>query len=146
MVYGDNELLDSDGRNVIERFKNPIMPYDFQTKYLNFPENCHIKSVLRGGLYHIVWNCPHNPDNKYYKCCNPSGISITLSYKQSIDHSVSYLRHYSTKTIGEWVKYKVKRGNSVYSVGETSFEAFYRYNIVTEEKKRYAEKLLNSNG
>lgn len=142
MVYGDNEMLDSDGRNVIERFKDPIIPYDFQTKYLNFPENCHIKSVLRGGLYDIVWNNPHNPDNEYYKCCNPSGTPITLSFKQNIDYNTSYLRHYSTKTIGEWVKYKVKRGDSVYSTGEISFEAFYRYNNITEEKKRYAEKLL----
>lgn len=69
------------------------MSYDFKTKYLSF-----------------------------YKCCNSSGVSVAISYKQNIDHSVSYLRH----TIGEWGKYKVKRGNSVYSIGETSFEAFYR--------------------
>ena len=146
MVYGDNEMLDTDGKNVIERFKNPIKPYDFKTIYQKFPENGHIKSILRGGLHHIVWNSPHYPTNRYYRCCNPRGKTVTISHKQEIDYSKAYLRHYSTKTIGEWVKYKIMKGNTVYSIGETSFDAFYRYNKKTEEKERYAKALMSKFG
>lgn len=143
MVFGDNEMLDTDGRNVIERFKNPILPYDFKTAYRTFPENNHVKSIVRGGLHYIKWDrSPHTPYSRYYRCCNPKGMPTRLSSKQEMDFSKAYLRHYSTKTIGEWVRYKIKRGNSIYSKGETSFEAFYRYNKKTSEKVRYAESLM----
>lgn len=145
MVFGDNEMLDTDGRNVIDRFKTPILPYDFKTGYLSFPENCHVKSIVRGGLRYFTWTqSPHTPNSNYYLCCNPKGERVGLSSKQEIDFSKAYLRHYSTKTIGEWVKYKIKRGNSIYSKGETSFEAFFRYNKKTEEKLHYVESLMAS--
>lgn len=148
MVFGDNELLDSDGRNVIERFKNPILPYDFKTPYRSFPENNHIRTILRGGLKGIKWiDSPHSPRNKYYRCCNPSGSPASFSSsRNSIDYNKAYIRHYSTKTIGEWVKNKMKRGDAIFTGEEglraTSFEAFYRYNKKTEEKEKYAERLM----
>ena len=49
MVYGDNEMLDNDGRNVIERFKSPLTPYNFITQYSSFPQNNFVKSMVRGG-------------------------------------------------------------------------------------------------
>ena len=67
---------------------------------------------------------------------------------QEIDYRVAYLRHYSTKTIGEWVRTKMKRGD-VYYTGEkgkqmTSVEFFFRYNHKTEEKLKYADQIANS--
>lgn len=147
-VYGDNEMLDSDGRNVIDRFKEPIMPYNFKTQYTSFPENCHVKSIVRGGLFHIKWTGgSHTPPNYFYRCCNPSGKKVKLqSNIQKIDYKYSYIRHYSTKTIGEWVKNKMKRGDVFYT-GEkakqmTSITFFFRYNKETKEKLDYADSLI----
>lgn len=147
MVYGDNEMLDNDGRNVIERFKDPILPYDFKLSYPGFPENCHVKSILRGGLYDIKWTSnAHTPQNDYYLCCNPCGKAVNLLHKQMIDYSKAYIRHYSTKTIGEWVKIKMKRGDVFYleedAIRVTSLDVFFRYNKRTEEKIAYAHQLL----
>ena len=145
-VFGDNDMLDTDGRNVIERFKDPIMPYDF--KSFDFTENSHIKSIVRGGLYIIRWNeTGHTPTCPLYQCCNAKGTPVALnSFFQDIDYSTAYIRHYSTKTIGEWVRLKMKRGD-VFYLGEkgkqmTSLDYFFRYNNKTEEKLRYAEKLM----
>lgn len=147
MVYGDNEMLDNDGRNVIERFKNPVLPYDFQAPNPGYPENYHVKSMVRGGLYDLKWiRNAHTPQSKYYHCCNPSGIAVELIHIQMIDYSKAYIRHYSTKTIGEWVKIKMKRGDVFYheeiAIQVTSLDTFFRYNKKTEKKVRYAHQLL----
>lgn len=149
MVYGDNEMLDNDGRNVIDRFPKPIMPYGFISKKSRFPVNKHVKSIVRGGLYNIRWcSTAHTPNNSYYSCCNARGNTVDINlFYQDIDYSISFLRHYRTKTIGEWVKNKMKRGDVFYS-GEkaeqmVSLDIFFIYNMKTEEKVRYAELLMN---
>ena len=69
MTYDDNDLQKYDGRKLSERFKEPVLSLDFVKSY-NFPENSHIKSIVRGGLSREVWNItPHTPFNKL-GCCN----------------------------------------------------------------------------
>ena len=150
MVFGDNEMLDNDGRDVIERFKKPVMPYEFKTQFTHFPENCHVKSIVRGGLRDIKWvGGSHAPSNKYYLSCNPEGKPECFgSFVQDIAFSSAFIRHYSTKTIGEWVRNKMKRGDVYYS-GEkeklmTSLEFFFRYNKKTKEKVQYAKSLMEN--
>ena len=146
-VYGDNDLLDNDGRNVIERFVEPL-PNNTKMFAGDLPENNHIKSIVRGGLTYVRWNdSPHTPTCIDYHCCNPSGEPVsTNSPFQNYDFSVAYIRHYSTKTIGEWVRNKMKRGipdRSEDSWKETlNLEFFFRFNRRTEEKQLYAERLL----
>lgn len=138
-VYGDNDLLDNDGRNVVERFVEPLPDED--------PENSHIKTLIRGGLSYIKWENPHTPFSDSYHCCNPLGESVnTSSPFQNYDFSVAYIRHYSTKTIGEWVKNKMKRGIGNHSVAASkellNLDSFFRYNRRTDEKQLYAERIL----
>lgn len=144
-IYGDNELLDSDGRNVIERFKDPMLPLDFKTREL--PWNNHVKSIVRGGLSGIKWNSTHTPTSKYHLCCNPRGEAVNIqSPFQDYDFTIVFLRHYWTKTIGEWVKNKMRRGfgdmpdkdwKSILTI-----DHFFEYNSRTKEKLDYAENLL----
>ncbi len=146
-VYGDNDLLDKDGRNVIERFVEPL-PNNTKMYYTDLPENNHIKSIVRGGLTYVRWNdTPHTPICIDYHCCNPLGEPVnTNSPFQNYDFSVAFIRHYSTKTIGEWVRNKMKRGipdRSVESWKETlNLELFFKYNRRTDEKQLYAERIL----
>lgn len=146
-VYGDNDLLDNDGRNVIERFVEPL-PYNTRMYSSNLPENNHIKSIVRGGLSYVRWNKgPHTPSCIGYHCCNPLGEHVNANSPfQNYDFSVAFIRHYSTKTIGEWVKNKMKRGipdRSVESWKELlNLDSFFRYNRKTDEKQLYAEHIL----
>lgn len=147
MVYGDNELLDNDGRNVIERFISPI-PYDTKGRYGTHLENSHVKSIIRGGLSNIVWSStPHTPISKYYHCCTPEGKQVDLNSPfMQIDYDMLFLRHYSTKTIGEWVRNKMQRGipdrpkDSWESL--LNLDCFFYYNTPTKEKREYAEKMM----
>lgn len=167
-VYGDNELLDNDGRNVIERFALPI---PFRTKgvegaYGSHLENEHVKSIVRGGLSRIVWDIPlreryslyqyidrlglidpHTPKSIFYGCCNAEGDRVDANSPfQSIHYDTLYLRHYSTKTIGEWVRNKMQRGipdrSEIMWKKLLNLETFFRYNKKTEEKVLYAKRIL----
>ena len=147
-VYGDNDLLDNDGRNVVERFVEPL-PNNTGMYYHNLPENNHIKSLIRGGLSYIKWiRDPHTPISGGYHCCNPLGESVSANSPfLDYDFSVAFIRHYSTKTIGEWVKNKMKRGFPDRSEDNwkniLNLDFFFRYNKKTEEKLKYAENILN---
>lgn len=47
--YDDNDLVVYDERPVTERFTRVKIPIDFKKTY-GFPENYHVKSIVRGGV------------------------------------------------------------------------------------------------
>ena len=153
MVFGDNEMLDNDGRPVVERFANSVAPLDFYT-FHQYPENYHIKSFIRGGLSDIKWNltfcgASHTPLARYYACADMCGnVCECNSPFLKYDYSVAYLRHYSTKTIGEWVKTKMKRGYPDQPQSrqkETlALDVFFMINKRTCEKLNYVKDLYLS--
>lgn len=148
-MYGDNEMLDNDGRNIIERFRSPIalnLKYDFIGDGLHYVDE-HVKSIVRGGLSNVVWRAtPHTPLSWCYKCCNPEGYAVNLNYPfQDISHGTLFLRHYYSKTIGEWVRNKMKRGYpdqpEIKWEQSTRLELFFRFNNKTKEKLDYADAI-----
>lgn len=144
MVYGDNDFLDDDGRSVIERFKNPVLPLDFCT--MDFPENDHVKTLIRGNMPYQRWRNPHTISSDYLLCCNPEAQQTDLrSPFQDFVFETAYLRHYSTKTIGEWVKNKMKRGFPDQPEASRrkalSLDRFFKINKQTPEKLTYAEQI-----
>jgi len=147
-MYDDNNLLDNDGRSVTERFEHPVLPLDFKTH--ERPWNDHIKSIVRGGLSKVKWNAtPHTINSDYYHCCNSEGILVDINSPfQNIEFKSVFLRHYRTKTIGEWVKNKMVRGIPDRSEFEwkkaLSLDCFFEYNEKTEDKILYAQELFNS--
>ena len=145
MVFGDNELLDDDGRSVIERFKNPVLPLDFVTH--ERPVNDFVKTIIRGGMPSIQWKNTHTIKSYYLRCCSPEAKETDIRHTfQSFVFETAYLRHYSTKTIGEWVRNKMKRGFA--DQPESSWrdvltlDLFFECNTRTPEKLAYAERLL----
>lgn len=147
MIFGDNDLLDDDGRNIIERFPEPYLPLDFCTR--ERPWNDHIKSILRGGLSSFKWKSPHTPSSAYLFCCNSEGKKVELiSPFQKYVFNTAYLRHYRTKTIGEWVSNKMKRGFPDSSKSDwekiLTIEHFFEYNRKTPEKIAYLQRLTNT--
>lgn len=144
MCYGDNDLIINDGRKVTERFTQPIYPLNFKRQY-NFPENDHIKTIIRGRLPNIEWSCtPHTPISNYLSCCNPLGIECDANSPfNTYDFSIAYLRHYLTKTIEEWIKIKQKRGypdqNKHDYEKKLNINEFFKINKWTEEKQKIVD-------
>lgn len=145
MVYGDNDLLDSDGNSVVDRFKEPVLPLDFKTR--NHPWNEYAKSIVRGGLPTIKWMDTHTLYSSYYLCCNSEGIPVnTNSSIQRIEFRTVYLRHYRTKSIGEWVRNKMQRGFGDMPEKDwkeiLTLDHFFEYNKKTKEKLDYANMVM----
>lgn len=150
MVFGDNELLTYDNRGVKERFTNPILPFNFKGS-TGFPENNHLKTIIRGNLKNISWKNSlagsHMPYTKYLAICNAKAYAIpnnTALFPFNFDNA--YLRHYSTKTIEEYILGKKKRGfpdcSEEESIMTLTIDYFFRYNRLTKEKLLFLEHLL----
>lgn len=144
--YGDNELVRNDGRALLERFTKPI-PDDRKIAY-HFPENNHIKSIIRGGLKKVEYKVnPHTPQT-VSKCCNNRGIACNgASAFEKYNFDDAYLRHFSTKTIEEYCN-KLKKGFpdglwDINKMAEPLLETrFFRYNDVTQEKLDVIKEML----
>ena len=141
MCFGDNDNIHYEDKPLQERFTKPL-PFDKCVQYM-FPENAHIKSIIKGGLYVYFRSNPHIP-NTPLKCCNASGTRVANSPWQNIDYSNGYIRHYVTKSLEEWVNNKMKRGTA-----DRNYETFIRfykdryflYNQMTEEKQNYLKSI-----
>lgn len=145
MVYTDNSLIKSDGRGVLERFTTP-MEYDKAVTY-NFPENNHTKSIIRCGIEGLKWNStPHNVNGIKY--ADSIGNETNNSPFQPYNYESAYIKHFSTKTIDEFINGKYKKG-----LGDRTIESyrknvdrigyFFKINEETKEKKEYIDKLLD---
>ena len=147
LCYDDNGLLRYDERPLAERFPTPKMPLDF-SKNGNICENCHIKSIIRGGLGDKVkWSMtPHTPYGDI-KCCDSCGNECNgmSPFIIPFNHENMRLRHYSTKTIEEFYTIKVKRGfpddNKDFFKTHDWTEEFFKTNERTDEKVKLIEEL-----
>jgi hypothetical protein len=155
--FDDNGKLSPEqdtGRNMkIEnlplRFPVP-RPVESVVDY-SFPENYHVKSMIRGGIHPelIKFRNPHTIIQQGVPCKNPDGIAVSSNSPFMImAHNTAYLRHYCTKTIYEFINFKVGRGlgNNVknYFSEHDPLEYFFKRNIWTKEKEEYGKKLLSS--
>lgn len=141
LTYGDNGHVYYENKPLMERFKKPIS-IDTKIAMPQLPENCHIKSIVRGGLDDIQWvgnGFSHTPSPNELRTCNDVGFTkngnIPLG---NMDYQFAWLNHYSTKTAEEYAD-KMKRGfpDSVWDGSKIQFlleSRFFKTNDVTEEK------------
>lgn len=141
-VYGDNERVYAGNGDVVDRFKKP-MPDDFKFHY-NFPENYHIKSLIKlSGDEFVFDRTPHNVNfNGYY---SPDGSRIEMSpFNNKIDYNVVYIRHYYTKSLEEWVNKKMKNKHADCKPTDLPIyypiEDYFIYNRVTDAKIKYLKQ------
>lgn len=145
MTYTDNNLIKSDGRGVLERFTTP-MEYDKAVTY-KFPQNNHAKSIICGGIEGLKWNStPHNI--KGIKYADSIGNETNDSPFQPYNYESAYIKHFSTKTIDEFINGKYEKG-----LGDRTIENykkdvdrigyFFKINERTKEKEEYIDELLN---
>lgn len=141
MCYGDNGLIEYDGRSCEERFKVP-MPFDFCFNY-RFPENFHIKSIVnKKAKCHF--------ENPHFVIGDSETYSPSMKYKiigpfnQNIDYDIAYIRHFYTKSLEEWVNHKIPNGNvtlkKINDKTPHTIAEYFKYNKVTPEKLEYLKK------
>lgn len=148
MDYTDGNLIENDGRPLQERFTVP-MQYDKRGIGGDYPENNHAKSIVRTGIAGLAFKNPHIPKEPRLLCCNTRGEKCKQQPRIPYDHSIAYLKHYTTKTISEWLANKWMKG-----AAGVSFEKFrkdyadffFRINERTPEKEAYIEKWNNRKG
>lgn len=144
MNYGDNGLVEDDGRDLQERFTQPLP--DQYVQYEDKLENDHIKCMVRGGNPAVVGFhlCPHLPCSPRLLCCDSLGRECSQKPFQPHDHSVAYLKHFLTKTVSEWATNKWQKGvgdrNGISFYG-TYAGRFFKYNEWTQEKENIMREL-----
>ena len=134
LLFGDGGQTKSDGRGLLQRI---VQPLDLNhITFYSFPDNFHCKSIIRGGLAEVKWNCtPHTPTNGI-KCCNSYGLPCDgNSPFTPYDYRNAGLRHFTTKTAEEYAV-KVKRGfpDANPTTKEEMVKTFFDMNEVTAEK------------
>ena len=109
LMFNDADLVHNDGRPVMMRFNKIVEPIDFKRAFPDIPENFHVKSIVRGGLDGVVFGGPHTPSG-VTKCCDSVGNeTVGTQWVQPYNYTHLFLRHYSDKTIDEYID-KITRG------------------------------------
>lgn len=137
----DNNLVKYDPRPLMERFTE-AMPLDKCVQY-NFPDNCHVKSIIRGGLDIAFGGNPHTTDTPLI-AYNASGVRCENRPWQLMDYRIALLKHFTTKTIEEWVTRKMKVGTPDRDPSQfLPFykDRFFKINEMTEDKMNYLKSI-----
>ena len=143
LTFSDNNLLYYKNIPVQKRFTKPIY---------HFYRNRLIKSTVRGNLKFNYWRGMRNPhsSNNNLTACNSMGkiINPKKYYSSHYSYELSYLKHYSTKTIEEYCN-KAKKGRSDILVKlnkktlKKYFKYFFKLNKKTKAKIDYFNKCFN---
>lgn len=132
--FGDCGNVKSGEGGVMRRFPKPL-DLNLATTY-KFPDNYHVKSIVRGGLDNVVWTKqPHTPFVGG-AVCNGSGVKVeSKSIFQPYDYRYAGLRHYTTKSAEEYSN-KVNRGfcDDNPSSKKDMIGLYFKRNEVTDEK------------
>ena len=112
-LYNDNGLIEDDGRGVVERFTQ-TSPMELRKTY-EFPEVRHVKTMIRGGFnpkdvrFDSNPHTPHVPNTM--KCCTTDAMDCDANspFNHKVYYTFAWLAHYNTKTLEEWLTYKVPR-------------------------------------
>lgn len=142
MIMDDNNLVTNDGRPLMERFTHP-MDFDRGVTY-SFSENCHVKAIVRGGLDSVLWKAtPHSPSCNLVSC-DTLGRGCLCSPLKKYTFKGAYIKHFTTKTIEEWLEVKKKRGypdgNSDWFEKNDAVAHFFLINEHTDEKDKFAKE------
>lgn len=144
VCYGDGDAVINDGRPVLERFKTPQKPLGFYYSYVDRPENCHVKSIIKNGLT-IDWTAdgaidsnPHTPAG-LNRVCNSLCEKVPNVPFSDVVHEVAYIRHYMTKTLEEYAV-KVARQCADCDAILYFFPKFFRVNRLTISKLKWLKK------
>ena len=100
LMMTDSGLVRNDNRPCMERFTESTTRGEQQGK-------CITRTGIAGARFTKSVHVPYTP---VLNCCNPKGEPTAQHRLQPQDTSVAYLKHFSTKTIEEWLTNKWQKG------------------------------------
>lgn len=148
-IYTDNDLVYYDNRPCLERFTTPMETYK-HVLYDWCSENEHVKPIIKTKLNNVNIYTPHNffGDEVNKLTCNNKGEQIDVheySHCIEINYELAYIKHFTTKTIDEFINKKMKRGtpdrDMKLFLKTYPLERFFKYNNITPEKLQYLTNL-----
>lgn len=130
LMMTDSGLVYNDGRPLMERFTESAANGGGQGK-------CIVRTGIVGLRFTKSVHVPYEPT---LNCCTPNGEPTIQKRRQPQDTSVAYLKHFSTKTIEEWLSNKWQKGAAgiTYEVFREKYQDyFFTINERTAEKEAF---------
>jgi len=141
-IYGDNGEIYYKNEPVIDRFPEPLSKEVLF--HYNFPENSHVKSILR---YDVPVNFTDNPHgiNECQDYYTPKGTPVNGgAFNFNLEYDVLYIRHYYTKSLEEWCTNKLGRSYADYLrsdlVNYYPLTDYFIYNEWNEDKQKFLDE------
>ena len=141
-MYGDDETIVGDEtKPVRERFT-------VKQGGRNNEWNKSVKTIVRCGGKPVKALNAHgfvyaDGETAFYCDCNGEDVSLKLNNKFStrpFENHESYIAHYATKSLSEYLKYKVGRIGVVWNSDSMKIRYYFRLNKRTPEKLEYIER------
>ena len=148
-VMTDNGLVHYDPRPLAERFTQP-MPLNQRVRFSDRPENDHVKSFVRGGLFGLQFGTPHCPVKpQSMRIVNSNGETVPLKPLIPYQLKHAWIDHFETKTAEEYME-KCRRGfplSQQYMDGflRNAVRFFFAINQRTPEKEEILRDILLTN-
>lgn len=137
LMMTDSGMVYNDGRPCLERFKESTGNGSGQGK-------CIVRTRIPGLRFTKSVHVPYEPA---LRCCTPKGELTVQRRHQPQDTSVAYLKHFSTKTIEEWLTNKMQKGAAgiTYDTFREKYQNyFFTINERTPEKEAFIRNYLKT--
>ena len=136
-IIGDDGIIEGD---------ESVPVYERLTTEVDTTDTCLFKSILRcNSNMRAITPSTFASDDKLltvpYCDCNYNGAVMTNNYIIQMDTYNCWINHYATKTLNEFLKYKMPRLN--WEHFGTNVDYFFRYNRCTAEKEAYIRKFMD---
>ena len=133
LMMTDSGLVRNDGRPLMQRFTESTTRGGGQGK-----------CIVRGGIGGLRFtNSVHVPYEPLLRCCTPKGEPTIQKRHQPEDTTVAYLKHFSTKTIEEWLSNKMQKGAAGITY-DTFREKYKDYFFTINERTPEKEAFINN--
>lgn len=137
MCMSDNDMIDNDGRPLNERFTKRADK--FVVVRNNIPENAHIKSIIKPHS-NIEFTNPHFALGCVQCRLNNGDLHNNSAFNMHINWDNAYIKHFSFKTITEYLYNKILKGAADQPAEEyfqkIKIDDFFIINNKTKEKEQ----------
>lgn len=147
-LFGDNELIERDmNKSVMETFTKETyrtLSPDLQNEVKLYNQ---AKSFVHGGLTNVCFTSVHYANNertmRILPSILPSGrvCNSGVELKEDYSNETIFLNHYMTKSLSEFIKQKINRGDAVFGDRKINMNYYWRINTKTDEKIKYLKDL-----
>ena len=146
MCYGDCEQLDYSQEKVQDRFSRPL-PYHFSIFNLwgKSPQNNHVKMIIKSGIKDFEPLGPHHAGGEFEACNTKFEKIDRLIPFHDYTFQNCYVKHFITKSIGEYLVQKIRRQGALAPSDHYSTWIFFMFNRPTLKKLRVRSRILKNN-